>query len=86
MFLSLKFRWELRSFMCVLAAPTLLVSNAFAQPDAPEGLNSEALRTWLKTEWYNPYFNDLGYNGARTQMFGYTDELNSTIHCIYTWI
>ncbi|MDA7708655.1 endonuclease [Flavobacteriales bacterium] len=84
MFLSLKFRWELRSFMCVLAAPTLLVSNAFAQPDAPEGLNSEALRTWLKTEWYNPYFNDLGYNGARTQMFGYTDELNSTIHCIYT--
>jgi len=84
MFLSLKFRWELRSFMCVLAAPTLLVSNAFAQPDAPEGLNSEALRTWLKTEWYNPYFNDLGYNGARTQMFGYTDELNSAIHCIYT--
>ena len=84
MFLSLRLRRSLRSIMCTLSAATLLVSSAFAQPDAPEGLNSEALRTWLKAEWYNPYFNDLGYNGARTQMFGYTDELNSAIHCIYT--
>lgn len=84
MFLSLRLRRSLWSIMCKLAAPILLVSSAFAQPDAPEGLNSEALRTWLKTEWYNPYFNDLGYNGARTQMFGYTDELNNAIYCIYT--
>ena len=84
MFLSLSVRWGIRCLMCAFAAPILLVSSAFAQPDAPEGLNSEALRTWLKAEWYNPYFSDLGYNGARTQMFGYTDELNSTIHCIYT--
>lgn len=62
----------------------LFVSSAIAQPDAPAGLNSQPLRDWLKAEWYNPYFNDLGYNGARTQMFGYTDELNGSIYCIYT--
>jgi hypothetical protein len=57
---------------------------SWGQPDAPEGLNSEALRTWLKAEWYDPYFDDLGYNGARTQMFGYTDEEDGLISGIYT--
>ena len=51
----------------------LYITPSLAQPDAPDGLNSEALRTWLKAEWYDPYFDDLGYNGARTQMFGFTD-------------
>ena len=57
---------------------------SWGQPDAPEGLNSEALRTWLKAEWYDPYFDDLGYNGARIQMFGYTDEEGGLISGIYT--
>lgn len=63
---------------------TLWAFPSWGQPDAPEGLNSEALRTWLKAEWYDPYFDDLGYNGARTQMFGYTDEEDGLISGIYT--
>jgi hypothetical protein len=63
---------------------TLYTAPSWAQPDAPDGLNSEALRTWLKAEWYDPYFDDLGYNGARTQMFGYTDEEGGLITGIYT--
>ena len=74
------FSLKLSSF----AAAMLLSVVGLAQPDAPDGLNSEALRSWLKAEWYNPYFNDLGYNGARNQMFGYTDELNGSIYGIYT--
>ena len=62
----------------------LYTAPSLAQPDAPDGLNSEALRTWLKAEWYDPYFDDLGYNGARTQMFGYTDEEGGFITGIYT--
>ena len=46
----------------------LYTAPSLAQPDAPDGLNSEALRTWLKAEWYDPYFDDLGYNGARTDV------------------
>ena len=67
--------------LAVLAAYTV---PCWGQPDAPEGLNSEALRTWLKAEWYDPYFDDLGYNGARTQMFGYTDEADGMVNGIYT--
>ena len=62
----------------------LATAPALAQPDDPGNLNSEALRNWIKTSWYNPYFDDLGYNGARTQMFGYTDEENGQIEGIYT--
>lgn len=57
---------------------------AWSQPNDPGSLNSESLRDWIKSEWYDPYFSDLGYNGARTQMFGYTDESNGIIECIYT--
>ena len=37
-----------------------------------------------QAEWYDPYFDDLGYNGARTQMFGYTDEADGMVNGIYT--
>jgi hypothetical protein len=56
----------------------------FAQPAVPDNLNLEPLRDWLKTNWYQPYFNDLGYANARIEMFGYTDEENDVIHCVYT--
>ncbi|MFZ9055224.1 MAG: endonuclease I family protein, partial [Flavobacteriales bacterium] len=62
----------------------LATAPALAQPADPGNLNSEALRNWIKTSWYDPYFDDLGYNGARTQMFGYTDEENGEIEGIYT--
>lgn len=63
---------------------TICSTPSWGQPDAPEGLHMEALRSWLKTEWYDPYFDDLGYNGARTQMFGYTDEEGGVITGIYS--
>ena len=58
--------------------------TSWSQPNDPGSLNSEALRSWIKAEWYTPFFDDLGYNGARSQMFGYTDESNGNIECIYT--
>jgi len=67
-----------------LIAIILAAAPVFAQPNDPGNLNSEALRNWIKTSWYDPYFDDLGYNGARTQMFGYTDEENGEIEGIYT--
>ncbi|MDE0979192.1 MAG: endonuclease [Flavobacteriales bacterium] len=62
----------------------LISTTLFAQPTVPDNLNMEPLRDWLKVNWYQPYFDDLGYNGARNQMFGYTDEENDVIHGIYT--
>ena len=81
---SQKLNVGLKGVFSTAAAICIVATSAIAQPDAPAGLNSEALRDWLKAEWYNPYFSDLGYNGARSQMFGYTDELDGSIYCIYT--
>lgn len=55
-----------------------------AQVDPPSNINNEDLRVWLKSNWYDSYFTDLGYSGARIQMYGFVDEDNGEIECIYT--
>lgn len=56
----------------------------FAQPSPPAGVYNENLRSWLRTNWYQGYFNDLGYSGARIQMYGTIDAYNGEIECIYS--
>jgi hypothetical protein len=55
-----------------------------AQPAPPSSLHLADLRVWLKANWYDSYFTDLGYSPARIQMYGYTDEVGGNIACIYT--
>lgn len=61
-----------------------VAGGACAQPDAPQNLYLGELRAWLRTNWYLGEFDDLGYNGARSQMFSYTDEQDGLIHGVYT--
>jgi hypothetical protein len=58
----------------------LALSSSAQTPD----VNGEPLRAWLKVHLYETQFNDLGYNGAREQMYSFTDEINDSIFCIYT--
>ncbi|MFT5957241.1 MAG: hypothetical protein ACI87V_001122, partial [Flavobacteriales bacterium] len=62
----------------------LLPIGAFAQTAPPSNLQLEDLRTWLKENWYDGLHNDLGYSEGRIQMYGYTDEVDGEIECIYT--
>ncbi len=39
-----------------------------APPTPPSDLNLEALRTWLKQNWFDGLHTDLGYNAAREQL------------------
>ncbi len=55
-----------------------------APPTPPADLTLEPLRNWLKTNWYDGLHNDLGYNGAREQMYGSVDESSGQIECVYT--
>ena len=55
-----------------------------AQNPAPDNLNLTPLRAWLKQNWFDNDFNDLGYNGARTQMYGFVDANNNLLTCVYT--
>lgn len=75
---ALSRHWTLLAIGCFFAV------SSFAQPAVPDNLNMEPLREWLNSNWYEPFFSDLGYNGARTQMFGYTDEQSDWIYCVYT--
>lgn len=56
----------------------------WAQPDAPNDLQLEPLRSWIKQNWYDGLFTNLGYNEAREQMYGFVDADGGQIACIYT--
>ncbi|WP_306639503.1 endonuclease I family protein [Sanyastnella coralliicola] len=62
----------------------LLGLTSLAQPNPPAGTYLQDLRTWLKSNWYDGYFSDLGYNGAREQMYGFVDANNGMTECVYT--
>lgn len=70
-------------FLLFLFAAGLHVA-AVAQPIAPANLHNENLRTWLKANWYDTFFTDLGYSEARIQMYGFIDEANGQIECVYS--
>jgi len=71
-----------RAGVVVVLAFAALVASA--QPDDPGGLTLSPLRTWIKANWYDGLFDDLGYNQARMQMYGYVDANGGQIECIYT--
>lgn len=75
---------RLTNIWCCAFVALLTPLFTYGQPDIPDDLQLEPLREWLDANWYVPYFNDLGYSGARTQMFGYTDEVSESVFCIYT--
>ena len=51
------------------------IAAAWAQPNPPDNLYLEDLRGWLKSNWYDGLHDNLGYNSARSQMYGFTDIL-----------
>lgn len=71
-------------FPLPLIAAMLVPMSGWAQPDAPSNLYLGELRSWLRANWYVGAFDDLGYNGARTQMFSYTDEQSGQVYGVYT--
>lgn len=71
----------------ILLGLVALIVNAslFAQTYPPAGLENEALRTWLKQNWYDSKHSSLGYSGARTAMYSYIDEASDgEVYCVYT--
>jgi hypothetical protein len=76
---NLKIMWRI-----ILCFGALLPALLFAQADPPAALHNLELRVWLKQNWYDGMFTDLGYSPARIQMYSYTDEVNGQIACVYT--
>lgn len=66
----------------LVGAFMLIAQHLLAQ--YPADLKGDGLRAWLKVYWYDPVFGDLGYDGAREQMYSYVDEVGGDVSCIYT--
>ena len=68
-----------------LCLSTLLWSVlAFAQTAPPSDIQLDDLRQWLRENWHDGYHDALGYNQARIQMYGFIDNVDGYISCIYT--
>lgn len=69
----------------LIAGFLLLSATAFSQPSPPADINGSELRNWYKQNWYDGYHNQLGYDSAREQMYGFIDNAtNSQVYCVYT--
>ena len=62
----------------------LLTAIAIAQAEPPSDIQLDDLRSWLQENWHDGYHDALGYNQARMQMYGFIDNFDDEIECVYT--
>jgi len=58
----------------ILTVFFLFTSQCLFSQTPPDNLNGEQLKAWLKTNYYDGKHQTLGYDGARSQMYGYVDK------------
>lgn len=54
-----------------------------AQNELPAGLDCAGVRVWLKQNFYDGKFRNLGYTPARQKMYAYIDNYNDSLTCVY---
>ena len=60
------------------------ISSAPTMPAAPAAnLSGQALKDWLKQNWYDGKRTSLGYNTARDRMYGFVENNSNKVTCIY---
>ncbi|MET4075421.1 endonuclease [Hymenobacter sp. UYCo722] len=66
--------------------PAALRAQVFpAVPAAPPtNLQGQALRDWLRTNWYDGKRTVLTYAAARAKMYNYADNYNNSVTCVYS--
>ena len=75
-------------FYCLLGAVLTLGSTvAPAQtlpPAPPTSLQGQALKDWLRQNWYDGKRTELSYNTARGKMYNYIDNFQGRVTCVYS--
>lgn len=67
----------------------ILPFGVLAQPPVPAtpptDLSGQALRNWLKQNWYDSKHSSLGYDGARNAMYTFIDKRpDGRLYCVYS--
>jgi hypothetical protein len=70
----------MRIFSLLLA---VLLSLSLHAQTPPDGLSGEALRSWIKQNYYDGHHDDLGYTEARHKLFGLIDNYDDEVECVY---
>ena len=75
----------MRKILLFVALLSGSFGSAWSQTAPPADLEKEALRTWLKQNWYTTYYNNLGYDAARRAMYSYIDvQQDGRVYCVYS--
>jgi Endonuclease I/Secretion system C-terminal sorting domain len=72
-----------KNLLLAIGTFTLLPIAVWCQTDPPAGLDCAGVRTWLKVNHYDDKHTTLGYSAARGKMYGYIDNYNNKLTCIY---
>ena len=77
------FSWLLLALALVPA--TLRAQVVPPVPAAPPtNLQGQALRDWLRANWYDGKRTVLSYAAARAKMYNYADNYNNSVTCVYS--
>jgi endonuclease I len=75
-------------FACLLGAALTLssiVASAQTLPPAPPtSLQGQALKDWLRQNWYDGKRTELSYSEARGRMYNYIDNFQGRVTCVYS--
>jgi len=71
-------------FATALTVCSLTASAQVLPPAPPVSLQGQALKVWLRQNWYDGYRTVLSYNVARGKMYNYIDNQNGSVVCVYS--
>ncbi|GAA4005153.1 hypothetical protein GCM10022408_16220 [Hymenobacter fastidiosus] len=74
------FAWAFAAMLSLSMAATAQVMP----PAPPSTLQSQALKDWLRQNWYDDKRVDLGYDRARGKMYNYVDVFDGKLTCVYS--
>ena len=72
------------ALLLLLGAPVLAQTFPPVPAGPPANLQGQALRDWLRTNWYDGKRNVLSYGAARAKMYNYADNYNNSVTCVYS--
>ncbi|WP_375437758.1 endonuclease [uncultured Hymenobacter sp.] len=73
-----------RMLGAVLTLSSVAVSAQVMPPAPPVSLQGQALKVWLRQNWYDGQRTVLSYSAARGKMYNYIDNQNGSVVCVYS--
>lgn len=68
----------------VLTLSSVAASAQVMPPAPPVSLQGQALKVWLRQNWYDGQRTILSYSEARGKMYNYVDNQNGSVVCVYS--